>query len=243
MFEGTYAPPRYLDMYNFLDGAQNDIFLDSYPSDLPPPSPNSTFVPTAFLGSPAAALTAPASDTYSQAVTSASASSGSSVSNSSSSLSTSVSSQSSGPGSASVATVTSTAVVTVTASPSAISSTSPSSPTATVYSTVVVTVVDSGADIPSGTPSSSATSTVYSTVYAYVTATVDPADALANTDGLNYTHPVELAQLERITPNQLDGSSSSSSSSQSSAPTSTIASAFSQKMWYVTSFLDSLSQH
>ena len=44
MFEGTYAPPRYLDMYNFKDGAQNDIFIDSY-AEIPPPSPNSTVVP------------------------------------------------------------------------------------------------------------------------------------------------------------------------------------------------------
>ena len=45
MFEGTYAPPFYTDLYNFRDGAQNDIFLDSY-ADIPPPSPDSTAVPT-----------------------------------------------------------------------------------------------------------------------------------------------------------------------------------------------------
>ncbi|KAI8982722.1 hypothetical protein BD414DRAFT_490930 [Trametes punicea] len=44
MFEGTYAPPFYLDLYNFKDGAQDDIFADSYAA-LPPPSPNSTIVP------------------------------------------------------------------------------------------------------------------------------------------------------------------------------------------------------
>ena len=26
MLEGTYTPPLYLDLYNFHDGAQNDIF-------------------------------------------------------------------------------------------------------------------------------------------------------------------------------------------------------------------------
>ena len=26
MIEGTYTPPLYRDLYNFLDGAQNDIF-------------------------------------------------------------------------------------------------------------------------------------------------------------------------------------------------------------------------
>ncbi|KAI0694646.1 hypothetical protein C8T65DRAFT_666395 [Cerioporus squamosus] len=41
MFEGQYAPPFYTDLYNFKDGAQDDIFVDSV---------NSTFVPTPFLG-------------------------------------------------------------------------------------------------------------------------------------------------------------------------------------------------
>ena len=38
MFEGSFSPPVYNDLYNFLDGAQNDIFQDSY-SFLPDPSP------------------------------------------------------------------------------------------------------------------------------------------------------------------------------------------------------------
>jgi len=45
MFEGTYAPPVYLDLYNFKDGAQDDIFSDSY-AYIPPPSPYQTEVPT-----------------------------------------------------------------------------------------------------------------------------------------------------------------------------------------------------
>lgn len=32
MFEGTYSPPVYNNLYNFLDGAQDDIFNDSYVS-------------------------------------------------------------------------------------------------------------------------------------------------------------------------------------------------------------------
>jgi hypothetical protein len=39
MFEGTFSPPVYNDRYNFLDGAQNDIFIDSYLS-IPNPAPN-----------------------------------------------------------------------------------------------------------------------------------------------------------------------------------------------------------
>ena len=45
MFEGTYAPPFYLDLYNFRDGAQEDIFEDSYET-LPVPSPGQTVIPT-----------------------------------------------------------------------------------------------------------------------------------------------------------------------------------------------------
>lgn len=45
MYEGPYSPPFYLDLYNFKDGAQDDIFLDSYAS-IPPPSPTQKEVPT-----------------------------------------------------------------------------------------------------------------------------------------------------------------------------------------------------
>nr|GAT52486.1 predicted protein [Mycena chlorophos] len=38
MFEDTYSPPIYTDMYAFKDGAQDDIFQDSY-IFLPDPSP------------------------------------------------------------------------------------------------------------------------------------------------------------------------------------------------------------
>jgi hypothetical protein len=45
MFEGAFSPPFYLDLYNFRDGAQNDIFEDSYVA-FPIPGPNQTAVPT-----------------------------------------------------------------------------------------------------------------------------------------------------------------------------------------------------
>jgi hypothetical protein len=41
MFEGNFSPPVYNDLYNFLDGAQNDIFTDSYTS-IPTPAPNAS---------------------------------------------------------------------------------------------------------------------------------------------------------------------------------------------------------
>ncbi|KAH7905314.1 hypothetical protein BJ138DRAFT_1118588 [Hygrophoropsis aurantiaca] len=43
-FEGTYAPPFYTDLYNFKDGVQDDIFVDSYTS-MPVPGPNQTVLP------------------------------------------------------------------------------------------------------------------------------------------------------------------------------------------------------
>jgi hypothetical protein len=48
MFEGNFAPPEYTDLYNFRDGAQDDIFVDSYDYPLPAPSPNQTVVPRFF---------------------------------------------------------------------------------------------------------------------------------------------------------------------------------------------------
>ncbi|KAK2467259.1 hypothetical protein APHAL10511_000808 [Amanita phalloides] len=39
MFEGAYSPPVYNELYNFIEGSQDDIFEDSYIS-LPDPAPN-----------------------------------------------------------------------------------------------------------------------------------------------------------------------------------------------------------
>ncbi|KAI0051570.1 hypothetical protein FA95DRAFT_240861 [Auriscalpium vulgare] len=44
MLEGTFAPPFYTDLYNFLDGPQDDIFVDSYAS-IPSPNANQTQLP------------------------------------------------------------------------------------------------------------------------------------------------------------------------------------------------------
>ncbi|KAJ6580574.1 hypothetical protein DFH09DRAFT_1146147 [Mycena vulgaris] len=41
MFEGTFSPPFYTDLYEFRDGAQDDIFANSY-SFLPDPSPTAS---------------------------------------------------------------------------------------------------------------------------------------------------------------------------------------------------------
>ncbi|KAH7904207.1 hypothetical protein BJ138DRAFT_950191 [Hygrophoropsis aurantiaca] len=51
MFEGTYAPPFYTDLYNFKDGAQDDIFADSYAS-MPVPGPNQTVLPVLAVPPP-----------------------------------------------------------------------------------------------------------------------------------------------------------------------------------------------
>ncbi|THH29416.1 hypothetical protein EUX98_g4758 [Antrodiella citrinella] len=60
MNEDTYAPPFYTDLYNFKDGAQDDIFMDSYTS-IPPPSPQQTVVPTPVVQSLSTATATPAS--------------------------------------------------------------------------------------------------------------------------------------------------------------------------------------
>ena len=39
MFEGSFSPPVYHELYNFIEGPQDDIFEDSYIS-LPDPAPN-----------------------------------------------------------------------------------------------------------------------------------------------------------------------------------------------------------
>ncbi|KAF8839535.1 hypothetical protein BDN67DRAFT_969936 [Paxillus ammoniavirescens] len=44
MFEGSYSPPFYNDLYNFKDGAQDDIFQGYYAS-IPVPGPNQTALP------------------------------------------------------------------------------------------------------------------------------------------------------------------------------------------------------
>ncbi|KAH9847531.1 hypothetical protein C2E23DRAFT_907078 [Lenzites betulinus] len=75
MFEGTYSPPFYLDLYNFKDGAQDDIFVDSYPNGIPPPSPNSTVVPTPFLGNGVAPAPTSVSASYTYSYGSSSAAS------------------------------------------------------------------------------------------------------------------------------------------------------------------------
>jgi len=68
MFEGTYSPPFYNDLYNFQDGAQNDIFVDSYTS-IPPPSVNQTIIPTP-VSNPTAAGAGASTPTSSTSVTS-----------------------------------------------------------------------------------------------------------------------------------------------------------------------------
>ncbi|KAH0833490.1 hypothetical protein J3R83DRAFT_12614 [Lanmaoa asiatica] len=54
MFEGTYSPPFYNDLYNFEDGAQSDIFQNSY-INIPVPGPNQTAIPVLATGTSVAA--------------------------------------------------------------------------------------------------------------------------------------------------------------------------------------------
>lgn len=63
MFEDTYGPPFYTDLYNFLDGAQDDIFQDSYVLPMPVPNLDQTELPV--LADASASLSASVSATLS----------------------------------------------------------------------------------------------------------------------------------------------------------------------------------
>lgn len=165
MFEGTYSPPRYTDMYNFKDGAQDDIFENSYPNGIPPPSPNSTVVPTPVPFN--AAVPAPTSSSSASSISST----GSSQTHSTGTASSLLSQPPSVSVSVSVATVVSTATVTQSASALATPSSSTLAvSTSTVTNLIFVTVT--GSATPSTTvPSAASTSTVFKTIYASVTET------------------------------------------------------------------------
>ncbi|KAH9948617.1 hypothetical protein B0H21DRAFT_231728 [Amylocystis lapponica] len=59
MFEGTYAPPLYTDLYYPNDGAQEDIFQDAYISSLGPGSGGSASTPAAAPSDSASSSPAP----------------------------------------------------------------------------------------------------------------------------------------------------------------------------------------
>lgn len=176
MFEGTYSPPRYLDMYNFKDGSQDDIFQNSYPSGISPPSPNTTVVPTAVaFGQAAPAAATPSGSTASLGSSSIPATS--SVISSALSAASSVLSSSTGPNSATLSTVTATVIQTATVTqsiPASVTSSSSVAPASTVTNIIFVTVTASDSSA-APTPTFSSTSTVYETVVATVTETASVA--------------------------------------------------------------------
>ncbi|PSR74247.1 hypothetical protein PHLCEN_2v9991 [Hermanssonia centrifuga] len=231
MFEGTYAPPRYLDMYNFKDGSQDDIFQDSYPNGLPVPSPNSTVVPTPVLGGQAVVQTvSPTSlSTASLSSISPAASTASSSLASSTSIATTESSSSLIPSSSlpptsvsvlfSTATVFSTAIVTVTqtAVPSSQPALSSPTSTVTVVNTVVVFVTETdAANVPSVTQVTSS-STIF--VFATNAASTELPTSVPSPAALfvgNESSPPAFAQLENI---DESGAAVDTTSSLPSAPT------------------------
>ncbi|KAH8100776.1 hypothetical protein BXZ70DRAFT_1064400 [Cristinia sonorae] len=168
VFEDQYAPPFYLDLYNFKDGAQDDIFQNSYPGGLPSPSPNSTFVPTPVIFGAAASATIDSGPSSSPLTPSSPSSS--SVS---SSPQTTTEAAPAAPPSAQVSVIVSTSVVlttqvvTVTASVPAITPTPTAAPvistaaavspsassTVTEYSFQFVTVTAALPGVPSAVPS------------------------------------------------------------------------------------------
>lgn len=177
MFEDQYTPPFYNDLYNFLPGAQNDIFADSYPNGLPTPSENNTVIPTPFLGSSASAPATPPAQ-----ATSAPISSGSPQSTSSSSKSSSSSSPAS---SSTLLSISSSATPSSSAIPTSTSSTVPQSVSImTVTSTQVVTVMQTQSAAPPvssaiSSSSSQPSTTVFSTAFVTVTASASAPPSLA----------------------------------------------------------------
>ncbi|KAL4244267.1 hypothetical protein ABKN59_010384 [Abortiporus biennis] len=173
MFEGTYSPPFYLDLYNFKDGAQDDIFEDSYPNGLPSPSPNATAVPTPFLGGGS-----PTSTVVSSISAASVASSSSSIISvaSSSSLSSSVTGTS--------------------ASPSL--SASSSTPSVTVTQTILSIVTVTNTPSPSIVSADSSTTTT-DTIPTSIIQTSPVSSSAVQTSSNNLTDISRLAQLERVT--------------------------------------------
>ncbi|KAA1467126.1 hypothetical protein DENSPDRAFT_792244 [Dentipellis sp. KUC8613] len=163
MFEGTYSPPFYLDLYNFLDGAQDDIFQDSYQLPMPTPSANQTILPRLSNGQPP--KTPNANLTLANASASASASgAGGSTSaappppgSSSQTLTSSVPPSPLSSAAATSSTAASSSLASSVPPPSSAATQSSSSSSAVVVSTVFVTVVAPASSTPTASvPASSA---------------------------------------------------------------------------------------
>ncbi|PIL29836.1 transporter [Ganoderma sinense ZZ0214-1] len=160
MFEGTYSPPEYTDLYNFQDGAQDDIFADSYPNGIPVPGPSQTSVPTPGPAPTSTSATSATSTAASSSATSASSSatpSSSSATPSSTSATSSSSSATSAPYSSSATPSSSSAAPTLTSVTPSSSSATPSStsPTSSPSSATSTSLTATSSDTPATTSSSS----------------------------------------------------------------------------------------
>ncbi|KAI0663764.1 hypothetical protein C8Q70DRAFT_952431 [Cubamyces menziesii] len=201
MFEGTYSPPFYLDLYNFKDGAQDDIFVDSYPNGLPAPSPNSTFVPTPFLGNGVVQATAGVGGNSSETASSSSVSTAFSSATTNTGIGSATSGASSGTASISSTSATLSASIlsqTTSFSASLSSSLSPELPVSTTSVSL---------------PSASATESDLSTSSAITTTA--PAESVALT-----TSTVISTLVVTVTAQPASGSTTAALSSSSDAATS-----------------------
>ncbi|KAI0648942.1 hypothetical protein C8Q79DRAFT_948006 [Trametes meyenii] len=226
MFEGTYSPPFYTDLYNFKDGAQDDIFVDSYPNGLPTPSPNSTFVPTPFLGNGVASppVNASGSPSYESASSSSTITSPSAATSSSLPSGTDAATPSAGNTSAAVSSSpasssfsASTLSQTATFSSVGSSSLSPELPLSTSSMPFPV-ASPSGASSasPASEPASVTTSTVVSTLVVTVTASVPAGSVSASASASSVASPSNVASASAAS------SASSVSSTLSAGARSTI---------------------
>ncbi|CDO76983.1 hypothetical protein BN946_scf184298.g10 [Trametes cinnabarina] len=233
MFEGTYSPPFYLDLYNFKDGAQNDIFVDSYPNGLPAPSPNSTFVPTPFLGNGSpqptgdaglSSYSAPASSNVVSTSTGVSASPSLALT---SAISSSAASASSG-ATSSVATSAplsaSALSQTTTLSSTPSTALSPDLPVSTTSASLPTESISSASDTATSEAVSTSvavtTSTVISTLV--VTVTAGSPGASSSSDAL----PVSALSSTLLSPASMSLSSSALTASSSTILSTTPATSF-----------------
>ena len=156
MFEGTFSPPEYTDLYNFLDGAQNDIFADSYPNGLPVPGPSQTSIPTPILNptstSGSSITSTAASSRSSSAASSSSSATPSSTVATSASSSVIPSSSSASPSSSSASSSSSSASPSATSSPSSATSVSLTA-TSSAAASSSSSVASSTSSTPHGHPS------------------------------------------------------------------------------------------
>jgi hypothetical protein len=213
MFEGAFSPPEYRDLYHFLDGAQNDIFVDSYDFPLPEPSVNQTVIPKFYAqGGGRRQDTGKAGGESSASASASSPASSSTIASTAQSISDSASKE--------TETVTATKVITVTAQPTAAPSSSATDSADAGEATTIAFSIFASDDIASATTDSAAAAS-QTAVASNIKAALAGPPASLNDTKLN---------LAAFVADPVSDSDSSNSIPTSSSPTNSTS--FAQK-WLV----------